>query len=177
MKKREIILLVITVAIALGSLSYVYVLEPYLKSSVVSDSVALRYQQYLDLLNNQKQINEQAEQIFGSDYWKSDPEEQQIALQIYIEEIARSSGIRQVRSIYPLTINDKKESRSVDISLQIDLECSIRALTKLLYKIGTSNVPLQIKKLQIFSETGNPNLVRSNIEVASLWMPGLSKNK
>lgn len=169
LNKREHLLLVLTIAVAVGALAYIYVLEPLLKTSIVSDSVSGRYQQYIRLLDNKENIRKRAEEIFTSDYWKKSPEEQQSNMHIQIEKIARDSGIREVRSIYPLSMQKKNDYD--EIALQMDLECSVYALTKLLYNIANSNVPLQVRKLQIFGETGNPKLIKTHIEISSIWIP------
>lgn len=107
--------------------------------------------------------------MFSSDYWKTTVEDQQIALQIFVEKTAKKSGIRKVKSIYPVPVNDK--DRYKEVALQIDIESSVYALTKLVHSLGTSNIPIQINDLQVFGETGDPKLVRSQIEIASVWIP------
>ncbi|OGS21152.1 MAG: hypothetical protein A3J83_08815 [Elusimicrobia bacterium RIFOXYA2_FULL_40_6] len=165
MKKNEKRLLVITISIGILSLLYVYILEPGFKSVFSSSSINLRNRKYIDLYNRKDEIKQQAKQILFTNYWKSNPQEQQLAFQMHIQKLASSSGVKNIKSIFPLP---KDTASDKEIALQIEAECSISDLTKLLYNIGISDVPLQVRKLQISGETGDANILRIQIEISTL---------
>ena len=79
------------------------------------------------------------------------------------------SGITRIKSIVPIAAKPTNETNA-EIALQIDVECRIEALTRFLYKIGASEMPLQVQKVQINGETGDPDIVGTQIQIDSLWM-------
>jgi hypothetical protein len=170
LNKRELTLLLITIAVGVGAFGYIYVIEPVLKYTLVSDSVISRYKGYMSLVNNQSAIEQRSKNILPADYRKDTPEEQQISMQVYIEKLTRSSGITKINSIYPLQIQKTEKEPFQELALQLDMECSLYSITKLLYNIGISDIPLKVKQLKIFSETNDPGMLQVQIEVASIWI-------
>lgn len=168
MKKSEKKLLSAAVSIIILSIVYIYFLEPYFKSKNISEVNVSDEQKYVRLIEQKEEIKKQAKKIFSMEYWKNSCQEQQISMQIYVESLIRNAGIKDIRSVYPLTV--QKKTSFDELAVQMDLECSVSNLTKLLYDMGNSEVPLQIKKLQIYNEAGQTDLVRAEIEVSSLWM-------
>ena len=167
MKKNEKILAIITAGLGLLALLYVFLIEPVFKSVFVSSSNDSRNQKYIELLDRKDEIQKQAKDLFSSDYWKDTAEEQHIALQTHIENITRKSGITQIKSIYPLSSNNE------ELVLQVSMDCSTDNLSSLLYRTGASDVPLQVRKLMIHGETGNPNTISVQIELSSIWINAL----
>ncbi|OGS20216.1 MAG: hypothetical protein A2252_06350 [Elusimicrobia bacterium RIFOXYA2_FULL_39_19] len=165
MNSNEKKLLVITISIGILSLLYVYILEPGIKSVFISNSVNLRNRKYIDIYNRKDEIKQQSKQILFTNYWKNTPQEQQLAFQMHIEKLSAASGVNKIKSIFPLQENANSNN---EMALQINAECSINSLTKWLYNIGMSDVPLHVRKLQISGETGDSNILRVQIEIATL---------
>jgi len=164
MKKSEKILLTITVIIAVCAIGYIYLIEPNIKSLFGSSTINLRNKKYIEILNRKDEIQKESKRVLSSNYWKGSQQEQLAAFQIYVEKIAKESDVTQVKSILPITSNNN------EIIIQLDAECSVSALTKLLLKTSQSDVPIQIKRLQVYSETNDPNVVRIQIEIATVWI-------
>ena len=122
---------------------------------------------YMNLLNRKEEIKERSKEIFSSDFWKSNIEDQQIAMQIHIEKLAKKSKVKQILGILPLEI---RTSDSDEIKIKLDIECSMYSLTRLLYNISNSQLPLKINKLDIYSDVGMSSQVRAQIELSSLMI-------
>lgn len=168
MKKNERILLFITITIGILAILYSYVLEPYIKPLFVSGINRTLNKRYLEIWNRKDDIRNRSRQIFASDYWKSSPQEQQTAFKELIVNIAKKSGISQIKSITPIT-NSPHNSAYEEIAVQIDLECPIESFTKFLYMAGNSEVPIQVRKIQINGETGKTGILGAQIELSSIW--------
>ncbi|OGS36733.1 MAG: hypothetical protein A2293_10355 [Elusimicrobia bacterium RIFOXYB2_FULL_49_7] len=169
MKQSEKRLLIITISIAVLSLFYIYLIEPRMNTLCVSSSLDLRNKKYLDILNRKDEIHRKAQQILSLKYWKNTPQEQQIAFQMYMETITREAGITQIKSVLPLQMKTNADNGE-EIALQMEVECSVVAFSRLLHKAGSSEVPVQIRKLSMHGETGDPDVVRAQIEVATIWI-------
>jgi hypothetical protein len=168
MKKREKQLLAMTIFAAVCALGYIFVFEPLIKQTALSDSVKTRNRKYLGLLARKDDIEKRFKAI-DANYFKPSPQEQQLVFQVFMEKLAKQSGISRIKSIVPEPLRDGG-GKSEEISLQMDLECALSALTKLLYETGNSGVPLRVRKLQLTGETGEPNTVRAQILITSLWI-------
>ena len=168
MKKNERILLFITITIAILAVLYSYVLEPYVKPLFVSGVNRASNKRYIEIWNRKDDIRNRSKQIFSSGYWKSSPQEQQTVFQELIVNIAKKSGISQIKSITPIT-NNPHNSAYEEIAMQIDLECPIEPFTKFLYMAGNSEVPIQVRKIQINGETGKAGVLGAQIELSSVW--------
>ncbi|MCB4791516.1 MAG: hypothetical protein LHV68_06470 [Elusimicrobia bacterium] len=168
MKNSELILLFIAVFAGLGSVGYIYILEPVFNTAALTGDVASRYKEYAALLEKKNELEAKAKQVLSSGYFKPDSQEQLTALSSLAGKIAQNSGIRQIASIYPLTA--LKKGRYEEIAVQIEMDCTLGSLTKMVHEIETSELPLKVRKLQITGETEDPKIIRVQIEVASLWI-------
>jgi hypothetical protein len=168
MKPRERILLAITVLAAVSAACFIFLIEPMMKQMSLSDSVKIRNRKYLGLLSRKDDIQKRAK-IFDSGYFKNTPEEQQLALGVFMEKKAGESGISHIKSLVPLEEKPGGENNK-ELSLLIDMECSLRSLTKMLFEIGNSDVPLRVSKVQLTGETGESGTIRAQIEVTTLWI-------
>ena len=169
LSSRELKLFYITLCIAIGAVVYVFLLEPFKNALFLPGAASGSYKKAMDLLSRKQEIEETSKNVFSSDKWKDSAEEQQVALQVYIEQMTKSAGVSKLMSIYPLTIENRNGLK--EISLQIEMQGTITSLTNLLYKIGTSNLPLKVNKINIFSETEEQGMLKSQIEIASVWFP------
>ena len=167
MKKNERILLFITITIGILAILYSYVLEPYIKPLFVSGINRTLNKRYLEIWNRKDDIRNRSRLIFSSGYWKSTPQEQQTAFKELIVNIAKKSGISQIKSITPIT-NNPHNSAFAEIAIQIDVECPIEPFTKFLNLAGNSEVPIQVRKIQINGETGKPGVLGAQIELSSV---------
>ena len=105
--------------IAAGAIVYVFLLEPFRNALFLPGTASGGYKKAMDLLSHRQELEESSKNVFSSNRWKDSPEEQQVALQVYIEQIANSSGISKLMSIYPLTIENGSGLK--EISLQIEV--------------------------------------------------------
>jgi hypothetical protein len=169
MKKNELILLFITIGVGTLSLIYVYVIEPNIKTLFKPGLGDLRNKKYIDIFNRKNEIQNRASRVFMPGYWKKNVQDQQIAFQIYIENIARETGIVKIKSILPLQVTTNNKN-NYEIVLQVDVECSIGNLTKFLYNTSVSDVPIQILKLKINSDMVEPENLRVQIRVSTIWL-------
>jgi hypothetical protein len=167
MKKNERILLFITIAIGLLAILYSYVIEPCVKPLFVSGVNRATNKKYIEIWNRKDDIRNRSKQIFASDYWKSSSQEQQTAFQELIVNIAKKSGISQIKSITPIS-NNAHNGAYAEIAIQIDVECPIEPFTKFLNMAGNSEVPIQVRKIQINGETGKPGVLGAQIELSSI---------
>jgi hypothetical protein len=164
MKQSERTLLMITVATGALALAYVFAFEPALKA-FDSASVSMRNRKYIYILEHKNEITERSSRVFSQGYWKNTPQEQRLSFQALIEKTARESGISRIKGIYPMPENGTER-----ISLQLEAECTLGALTKLLYLIGCSDLPLKVRKFQIYGNTEGTGMLRTEIEVATIWI-------
>ena len=150
MKKNERILLFITIAIGILAILYSYVIAPCIKPLFISGVNRATNKKYIEIWNRKDDIRNRSKQIFASDYWKSSSQEQQTAFQELIVNIAKKSGISQIKSITPIT-NNPHNSAYEEIAIQIDIECPIEPFTKFLYMSGNPFVAMA-------SDAGQRNL-------------------
>jgi hypothetical protein len=170
MKKSEQTLLFITVSVALSALFYVYVLEPGIKTISFFDNTGNRNKRFMEILERGDKIDEEYKKIFGSGYWKDSPQEQATSFQILIEKLAKDSGTAKVKSILPVPANKTGDNDLTEIPVQIDVECGINTLSRLLYNISKSDTPMRVNRLQVNGETGTPGTLRAQIEIATIWL-------
>jgi hypothetical protein len=167
LNKRESILLIITLCIVIFALAYIYILEPLTKSKFFTNPLTTEYKEYIDLIKNKQQILAEGNKIFSQNYWKHNPQQQQLSLQMHIQNIIKECDIVDIKSILPLQINNMRQYQ--EIAIQIDIECPLSSLTKFIYKLETSIIPIKIRELKIQSNENNSNSVKSQIQISSIF--------
>lgn len=165
MKKNERLLLIIAVLTGISALLYVYIIEPKI-IPMDNASLSSKNKQYFEIYNRKDEIRKHEKELLTNKYFKNTVQEQQMAFQIYLENVAKESNITQIRSILPLA----NQNTSNEVVLQLDFECPLESLSRFLYKIGNSGVPVQVRKLQITGETEGQNTIRTQIEVTNLFL-------
>ncbi|MFH1367980.1 MAG: GspMb/PilO family protein [Elusimicrobiota bacterium] len=169
LRKREKIILFITICVAAISLAYVYIIEPRIQFISLSDETYLRYRSYASLLDRKDEINARYDEIFSPKYFKKTVEEQQVALQIYLEETIKSAGVKEILSIRSLQMKENASFR--ELSVQLDARLPHFAVAFFLYKLGAGRMPVRIERLQIYAEENDPKNVKMQIAVAMRWAP------
>lgn len=168
MKKSERSLLIITVGTALLSLLYICQRGPGTRTALSSNAAELRNTEYLNILRRKDAIRERYKGVLVAGYWKNSLQEQRTTFQIYMENAARRCGIARIKSIVPAPESSGRYDD--EIVLQMDVECSIGALARLLFEAGASGVPLQIRRLQINGETGEQDILKAQVEIATIYV-------
>lgn len=168
LNSRERILAIGTISIAAAALVYVAIVEPLQQKFHAADTAPLGYETYNHLITKQAEINQQYKKIFSSMNWKKTPEEQNVYFQMHIQKIAQSEHIQEIVTMRPLETNNA--SGYTELSLQLDVRCSVNALTAFLYRTTTDTLPMRITKLYIYSDENESQYLKAQMVISTLWM-------
>ncbi len=183
LKKREKIILYLCIFVTLGSLLYVYVIEPGITSARNIDTkLALKKKELKrdeDLLAKKDEIRKEYQEFYKRLTSEKTADEKFAQIFIDLEKLAKKSGIKQIITMTPLHSEDafREDRMYQELKVQVGLESSIGALVQFMYEVLNSPHLFGIGKLQIVPDNETPSFLRSQIAVSAVFMTKKKVNK
>lgn len=173
LNKTEKILFYITMIVVITGFSYAYIIYPQInKINYINDSLVkkrIELNKNLNLIKQMDRLENNYLNIKPKLNFEKSPENQLAVFQINLEKLFREIGNIQIKSISPLPIISGFQ-KNKNLSIQIDLNCNIRNLCELLFKINNLPVLVNIRKLQVYSDNEISPNINIVLSVDSLWI-------
>lgn len=153
LKKREKIILYITIGIIFFSLAFNFVIAPVLgKYGVLSKETNLnktKLKKYLKLLNRKAEIQNKYRRFSSGAELEADTKDILVAAMATLENLAKGAGIRII------DIRPQAAVKGNTVIIDLRTEGPIEGYTKFIYDVETSLLLLKVKRLQL---TAKPNV-------------------
>ncbi len=183
LSKREKLILYLCIIVIIGSVLYVYVIEPGIDNiHNLNVKLALKQQELEKdekLLKEKDKIEAEYKEFYKGLTNEGNINEKLANISISLESLAKKSGIKQLTNIMPLSLENEVQENGMyqQIRVQLGLESSLKALIIYIYEILNSPQLFGIQKLQIIPDNENPSVLRSQIIVTSVFINKEKANK
>ncbi|MDD4955606.1 MAG: hypothetical protein PHP17_06175 [Candidatus Omnitrophica bacterium] len=152
LKKREKIILGITMGIILFSIIFNFIIAPVLaRYDAVSREISLnrvRLKKYLTLLTQKNEIQGKYEKFLQAPTLTSDAKDALVVVMSSLENIAKADGVKIV------DVRPQSQAKEGVVIIELRTQGEMDAYTKFIYDVETSLLLLKINRLQF---TAKPN--------------------
>lgn len=168
LKKRERIILYLTIGVIFFGVAFNLVISPVLeKYDLLSKEIntdKIKLKKYLTLLSQKSEIQNKYGGFSGGNISAQDTKDNLVLAMAALENIAKNSGIKIV------DIRPQAGVKGNDVSVELRTEGEMEQYTKFIYDAETSLYLLKVKRLQL---TAKPN--KSGLEgTLTITQPSLS---
>ncbi len=153
LKKREKIILYITIGIIFFSIAFNFITAPVLgKYDMLNKEISLnkiRLKKYLTLLNQKDEIQNKYGKFSSNLELATDTKDTLVVAMATLENLAKTAGVRII------DIRPQAAVKGDTVVIDLRTEGTIEGYTKFIYDVETSLLLLKVKRLQL---TAKPNI-------------------